>query len=126
MKRCFTNLLCVDVEESAVFYTELLDMTRHYDSDWFVILTHPEMPGLEYGLLQRDHEIVPPEIRAAPAGVMISFVVADCNAVHARALRLNAHVIAPPTDMVYGQRRMLLRDPDGAVLDISAPTAPLR
>ena len=126
MNRCVANLLCADVETSAVFYAALLGMTRHYDSDWFVILTHPGMPGLEFGLLQPDHEIVPPSIRAAPAGVMISFVVADCDAVHALAMQLSAQIIAPPTDMVYGQRRMLLRDPDGTVLDISAPTAPLR
>jgi uncharacterized glyoxalase superfamily protein PhnB len=39
------------------------------------------------------------------------------------ALAAKASIIEPPTDMPYGQRRMPVRDPDGTVLDISAPTA---
>ena len=124
MQRQFINILSTDVAATADFYQTLLGMSRHFDSDWFVILTHPGIEGLEYGILQRDHGIVPEDVRAAPAGVIVTFVVADCDAVHDTAKTLGAEVIEPPTDMPYGQRRMLLRDPDGTVLDISAPTAP--
>ncbi len=122
MQRAFVNVLSGSVETTARFYERLLGMTRHYDSDWFVILTHPDRPGLEYGILQRDHPVVPETVRAAPAGVMMTFVVPDCDAVHGQARKIGAEIIAAPTDMPYGQRRMLLRDPDGTVLDISAPT----
>ncbi len=125
MQRCFTNVLTSDVAETASFYERLLGMTRHFDSDWFVILTHPDVDELEFGILQRDHAVVPPEVRASPAGVIVTFVVADCDEVHRRAVAAGAIVIEPPTDMPYGQRRMLLRDPDGTVLDVSAPTAPV-
>lgn len=123
MNRCFLNVLSADVGASAAFYENLLGMRRHFDSDWFVILTHDEMPGFEYGILQRDHAIVPAAVRAAPAGIMVTFVVADCDAVHLRAQSLGAPIVEPPTDMPYGQRRLLLRDPDGTVIDVSAPTA---
>ncbi|MEO9873971.1 MAG: VOC family protein [Roseobacter sp.] len=125
MQRSFTNVLSGDVQNSSAFYENLLGMTRHFDSDWFVILTHKDIDGLEFGILQRDHAIVPPVIRAAPAGVIITFVVTDCDEVYRKALAAEALVIEPPTDMPYGQRRMLLRDPDGTVLDVSAPTAPV-
>ena len=124
MERQFTNILCADVNATADFYQTVLGMRRHFDSDWFVILTHNDIDGLEYGLLQKDHDIVPAEIRAAPAGIIVTFVVADCDAVHQKAIAANAKIIEPPTDMPYGQRRMLLRDPEGTVLDVSAPTAP--
>ncbi|MEM9798339.1 MAG: VOC family protein [Pseudomonadota bacterium] len=124
MDRVITNILTADPAAAADFYGALLGMTRHFTSDWFVILTHSDMPGLEYGLLQRDHAIVPDAARGAPGGVMVTFVVADCDAVHAQAQTMGADIVAPPEDMPYGQRRMILRDPDGTILDISAPTAP--
>ncbi|MCZ4279232.1 hypothetical protein O4H49_00490 [Kiloniella laminariae] len=53
----------------------------------------------------------------------MTFVVLDCDALYQQALRMHAEIVEKPTDMPYGQRRMLVRDPDGTVLDISAPTA---
>ncbi len=126
MDRQITNILCEDVAVTADFYQAVLGMRRHFDSDWFIILTHDDIDGLEYGLLQKDHDIVPDIARNAPAGVIVTFVVKDCDDVHQKALSANAPIIEPPTDMPYGQRRMLLRDPAGTILDISAPTAPLR
>jgi predicted enzyme related to lactoylglutathione lyase len=121
MKRCFTNLLSANIARSAAFYETLLGMQRHFDSDWFVILTHPDIDGLEFGILQRDHDIVPTEARLAPAGVIVTFVVADCDAVYRAAEAEGAIVLEPPTDMPYGQRRLLLKDPDGTVIDVSSP-----
>jgi len=126
MNRCFSNILSKNVSATATFYEELLGMRRHFDSNWFVILAHDNIEGLELGILQRNHEIVPEAVQAAPAGVMITFVVDDCDAVHERALKQGALVVETPVDMPYGQRRMLLKDPDGTVVDISAPTAPIR
>jgi predicted enzyme related to lactoylglutathione lyase len=96
-------------------------MQRHFDSDWFVILTHPDADGLELGILQRSHDIVPQSVRSAPSGIIVTFVVDDCDAVHDRARACNARVLEKPTDMFYGQRRMLLCDPDGTVVDVSSP-----
>lgn len=126
MQRAFVNLLSGSVHAAASFYEDLLGMTRHFDSDWFIILTHPDIDGLEYGILQRDHPIVPSSLQTAPAGVMMTFVVKDCDIVHLRAQSMGAEIVEAPTDMPYGQRRMLVLDPDGTVLDISAPTAQMR
>ena len=123
LQRCFSNILVNDVERSAQFYEALLGMKRHFESDWFIILTHEDQPGLEYGLIQKDHEIVPKAISATAGGMMVTFVVADCDDIYERAKQLDANIVEAPRDMFYGQRRMILLDPDGAVLDISAPTA---
>lgn len=124
MNRCFANIVTLEVPAVASFYEALLGMERHADFGWFVILTHAEMPGLELGVLDRESEMTPAAARGAPGGVMLTFVVADVEAVADRAAARGANILEPPTNMPYGQRRMLLRDPAGTVLDVSSPTAP--
>ena len=124
MQRAMTNILSSDIGASARFYRRLLGMADHYTSDWFIILTHPDMPGLEFGILQADHEIVPEAVRAKPSGVMLTFVVEDCDAVFSTAGTMDADIVEEPRDLFYGQRRLLLRDPDGTLIDISAPIPP--
>lgn len=121
MNRCFTNILSTDVDRAAQFYQELLGMQRHFDSDWFVILTHPERKDLELGILERDCDAVPEIIRANPAGIIVTFVVENLDTVHKQASALGAEILEEPTDMFYGQRRMLLSDPDGTTIDVSSP-----
>jgi len=120
MQRCFTNILSENVDSTAKFYESILNMKRHFDSDWFVILTHDELNDFEFGILQRQNDIVPEAIRKAPAGVIVTFVVSDCDVVYERASKLDNVVIEPPTNMPYGQRRILLRDPDGTIIDVSS------
>ncbi|MEM8575031.1 MAG: VOC family protein [Pseudomonadota bacterium] len=123
MKRAFANILSDNVDETANFYQDLLGMTRHFDFGWFVILTHPQLPTLEFGILDRSNEIVPPECATPPGGVIVTFVVDDVDVCHGRAKGMQAQILEPPTDMPYGQRRMLIRDPEGTVVDVSSPTA---
>ncbi|WP_305986868.1 VOC family protein [Roseibium sp. MMSF_3544] len=120
MQRCFTNILTTDVAATAAFYETLLGLTPKFSSDWFVNLADPQNPALELGILEQTNDIVPAGARNAPAGVMLTFVVDDCNAVHARALAENADIIEAPQDMPYGQRRMILRDPAGTFVDVSS------
>jgi catechol 2,3-dioxygenase-like lactoylglutathione lyase family enzyme len=123
IRRHFTNVLADDLDRTARFYQDLLGLTRHYDSDWFVILTAAALPGMEFGILDRGHPVVPHEAAGPAGGALLTFVVDDVDAVFDTARRLGARIIAPPTDMDYGQRRLVLCDPDGTVLDISAPVA---
>jgi len=121
MKRCFTNILSSSVGETARFYEQIFGMKRKFDSDWFVVLTHDAIESLEVGILMRDHKVVPDSVRKSPSGVMITFVVDDCDTIYRKAVELGAQIIEAPKDMLYGQRRMLLLDPDGTVVDVSSP-----
>ncbi len=121
MRRCFTNILTEEVAATAAFYTGLLGMEPRFSSDWFVNLADPETPGLELGILRQSHDVVPARARRAPSGVILTFVVDDCDAVYARAVEAKANIVEAPRDMSYGQRRMVLRDPAGTFVDISAP-----
>lgn len=121
MNRAFVNLLTDDVEKSAQFYEDLLGMTRAGDFGWFVVLTHPHMPTLELGVLDRHHATVPDGIPPAPGGAMLTFVVSDIVQIHARAGSMGADIVATPHDTPYGQRRLLVRDPTGTMVDVSSP-----
>lgn len=122
MQRCFTNIISQDVEKTATFYQHILGMKRHYDSDWFVILTHENVNGLELGILQCDHATVPKHAISQSCGVIITFVVPSSHAVHELALSRGIEVLEPPTKMPYGQTRLIIRDPDGTILDVSSQT----
>ncbi|MFY0681195.1 MAG: VOC family protein [Thalassovita sp.] len=121
MNRAFVNILTGDVAATAQFYQDLLGMTRAGDFGWFVLLSHAQMPQLELGILDRDHDTIPEGITARPAGIIATFVVEDVEVIHAKAVAMNAEIIQEPTDLPYGQRRLLLRDPAGTVVDVSAP-----
>ena len=121
MKRAFTNILSDDVEGTAQFYQDLLGMKRAGDFGWFIVLSHDEMSGFEMGVLKKDHETVPRELSSNSGGSILTFVVSDLEELHAKAVSMGAEIIQGPTDLPYGQRRLMLRDPVGSAIDISSP-----
>ncbi|MDC0116103.1 VOC family protein [Octadecabacter sp.] len=121
MKRAFTNILSGNVEETARFYQELLGMKRAGDFGWFIVLSHDDMPEFEMGVLEKDHDTIPRGLSSKPAGCILTFVVEDLEEVHTRALSMQIEILQEPTDLPYGQRRLMLRDPAGSVVDVSSP-----
>jgi predicted enzyme related to lactoylglutathione lyase len=123
--RMMTNICSELLEESKNFYTQLFDFRVAYDSDWFVHLTSKDGP-LELGIVKRSHDIVPEEAREAAAGLYLTFVVEEADAVFEKAKAARLEVISEPKDTFYGQRRLLLRDPNGVVIDVSSPIPDLQ
>ncbi|MEM1272936.1 MAG: VOC family protein [Pseudomonadota bacterium] len=121
MERAFTNILCNDVERTAQFYQALLGLKRQGDYGWFVLLATDRAPNFALGLLNAQHETVPQTLNTAPAGIILTFVVEDVHPIHAIAMSLGAEIVEEPKDLFYGQRRLLLRDPEGCLVDVSAP-----
>lgn len=121
--RLMTNICSQDLAASRDFYQDLLGLTVTFDSDWFVQMTSPDNPTLELGIIQQDHELIPSEFHAAPQGCYLTFVVDDVDAIYNRAQSMNLEVLQAPKDEFYGQRRLLLADPNGLLIDISSPTS---
>lgn len=119
--RILCNVLTDDLPLACWACTELLSLEVAYDSDWFAQLTTPG--GAELGLLRRDHASVPPTYGQRPAGIVLTFVVDAVEPILARSERLGLEVVAEPDDTEYGQRRLLLSDHDGTLIDVSAPVA---
>ncbi len=120
MQRFITNICSNDLAKSRDFYMKLMGLEIQFESDWYLQLTHSQVDNFELGIIQRDHEMVPEHFQKPPQGVYLTFVVADVEIVYQKAQTLKAQIVQPPQDTFYGQRRMLLTDPDGLLLDISS------
>lgn len=119
--RLIPNICSTKLVESREFYTRLLDLGVTFDSDWYVQMASAEGSGLELGILRQDHDLIPEAFQNSPQGLYLTFVVDDVDAVYANAQAMNLEIVQPPTDEFYGQRRLLITDPNGLLLDISAP-----
>jgi len=120
VQRLMPTLLVEDLSACKSFYTALFAFEVGFDSDWFVQMRDAKN-GLEMGLMKQDHELVPKHFRHNPAGCMLTFVVEDVEPVFQQATERGFTVVAPPEDTFYGQRRLLLTDPAGTLVDVSAP-----
>ena len=120
INRILTNICSDNLVESKDFYTKLFDFKVDYDSDWFVHLISKDS-SLELGLIDRTNEIVPIGFQNNPQGFYITFVVDNVDELLKVAESEKFEIISKPTNTVYGQRRLLLKDPDGTLVDISSP-----
>jgi len=123
LQRSFPTILADDLPAVRDFYTSLFGWEVGYDSDWFVSMQAPSSELLELGVLKRDHELVPGRFRTA-GNAMVVLVVDDVDALHEKAKAAGHEVVEPPRDLFYGQRRMLLVDPAGTMVDVSSECPP--
>ena len=115
-----TNICSAKLPESRIFYVKLFDFEVNYDSDWFVHLISKDKQ-LELGIIDKNHEIVPTEFKTKPNGFYLTFVVDNVDVIYEIAKAENFNILSEPTDTFYGQRRLLIKDPNGALVDVSAP-----
>lgn len=120
INRIMTNICSDKLVESRDFYVKLFDFNVDYDSDWFVHLISKNKK-LELGIIERTNEIVPKDFQNRPQGFYITFVVENADEIFKIAESEKFEIISQPTDTSYGQRRLLLKDPNGTLVDISSP-----
>lgn len=120
INRMMTNICSEQLPESKAFYTKLFDFAVDYDSDWFVHLISKDKK-LELGIIDINSEIVPNDIRQQPMGTYITFVVDNVDDVYKTAKTHAFKIVQSPEDTFYGQRRMLLKDPNNYLIDVSSP-----
>ncbi|MGD1961761.1 MAG: VOC family protein [Fulvivirga sp.] len=120
LNRMMTNICSKNLDESKVFYTSLFDFSIDYDSDWFIHLISKDKQ-LELGIINATHEIVPKSTQTRPEGFYITFVVEKADDIFQIAKNEGFDIVSEPTDTFYGQRRLLLRDPNGVIVDVSSP-----
>ncbi|GGX02598.1 glyoxalase [Aquimarina muelleri] len=120
INRIMTNICSDNLAKSRDFYTKLFDFNVDYDSDWFVHLISKDKK-LELGIIERTNEIVPNGFQNNPQGFYVTFVVDNVDEIFKIAESEKFEIINEPIDTFYGQRRLLLKDPNGALVDISSP-----
>ncbi len=124
IQRAFASVFATDLPAVRDFYVSLFGWKVTFDSDWFVHLQASVDENIELGIVRRDHEIVPEAFRDAPRGTMITIVVDDVDALHRTVEERGIEVVEAPRNLFYGQRRMVLRDPAGTMVDVSSECEP--
>lgn len=120
INRLMTNICSDKLAESKDFYLALFDFDVAYDSDWFVQLVSKNKE-LELGIIDRTHETIPKTYQSTPQGSYLTFVVDSADEVFKIAKTKQFEIVQNPTDTSYGQRRLLLEDPNGMLVDVSSP-----
>ena len=120
IQRLMINICADSLQETAAFYTELFDFNTAFDSDWYIQLTANNQQ-FELGIIDRTNDLIPADYQTAPTGFYITLVVTDTDAIHKVATAKEYAVIASPENTSYGQRRLLLKDPSGTMVDVSSP-----
>jgi catechol 2,3-dioxygenase-like lactoylglutathione lyase family enzyme len=119
--RILTNICADDLAASRDFYVRLLDFKVKYDSDWYVQLGAPAPLDLELGIIKRTHDLVPTAFQTVPSGMYVTFVVPNVDEVYRAAQAMCAQLIQEPRNEFYGQRRFLVLDPAGCLIDVCSP-----
>ena len=119
INRMLTNICSDNIEETKKFYTTLFDFDVAFDSDWFIQLVSKDK-NFELGIIERSNDLVPEEFQNKPQGFYLTFVVDSADDIFAEAKKEKYEVVAEPADTAYGQRRLLLKDPSGALVDVSS------
>ncbi len=121
ISRLLTNICSDRLTESRDFYVTLLGVEVGFESDWYIQLRSPVNPGLEFGIMLRNHDLVPPAYKMSSSGVYLTFVVPDVDIVYEKAIAHGFQIVQAPKNEFYGQRRFLTIDPNGCLIDISSP-----
>lgn len=119
--RILTNVCADDLAASRDFYVHLLGFEVRFDSDWYVQLCGPGASMFEFGIIRRTHELVPEAFQTTPSGMYVTFVVPDVDARYEKARAMGARIIQEPRNEFYGQRRFLVLDPAGCLVDVCSP-----
>ncbi|MBO6514979.1 MAG: VOC family protein [Bacteroidia bacterium] len=122
MDRFMVNIATAELNRTKDFYVRLFGFQVEYDSDWFVHLESADTQ-LELGIILENNEYVPDGVRGGHKGFYLTFVVSDLDQTQSVAVEQGYKIVEEPKDTAYGQRRMLLNDPNGVAVDVSSPVS---
>lgn len=120
INRLLINICSSNLPKSKAFYTTLFDFKVEFYSDWFIQLVSQDQ-GLELGIIDAKNEIVPKMAQGSTSGFYITLVVDNADDIFNLAKEHQFIVLQEPKDTSYGQRRLVIQDPDGTVVDVSSP-----
>ncbi len=124
LQRVFVSVFAENLAETKYFYRSLLGFEVEYDSNWFVQLKAPNNAALELGILSKNSDLIPGRFRHPPQGCLLTVVVDDVDVIYARARVQRWNIVEAPRNLFYGQRRMLIQDPAGTLVDVSSECEP--
>ena len=120
MKLASIRLVTGDIDRLIAFYADLTGVSAVRLAPAFAeIRTGGAVLAISSEQLVRQFN-AGAAVAGANRSAIIEFQVDDVDAVLARLVSAKADVAMPPGDMPWGNRSMLLRDPDGNVVNVFA------
>lgn len=116
-------LQVTDIATTSRFYQDHFGFKPVFASDWYMHL-RAESSGQQLAIIAYDHDTIPPQGRKPTSGLMLSFEVADAAAEAARLEAAGVPIAQPLRDEVFGQRHIIVADPNGILIDIITPIEP--
>ncbi|HEV7627559.1 MAG TPA: VOC family protein [Streptomyces sp.] len=123
--RAFEGILSEKLPGTRAFFSELPGFGEAFDSDWFNCPQGSGKSGNEPLVRLRVHELVPGAHREAPSGTLPAFVLEDVESAYKAAREQDGQFAEPPRDTFFGQRSILIADPNGQLPDVSTPVMDL-
>ncbi len=110
VKRIKPNILSSNFEGSRAFYTGVIGLEGGPGLDWIMF----------FGTEQREVQlsVMALDIKAHQHPD-VSIEVDDVDEVYARAVEAGAEITYPITDEEWGLRRFFVRDPNGAIMNVT-------
>jgi predicted enzyme related to lactoylglutathione lyase len=110
VKRIKPNILSERFDESRAFYRDVIGLGGGDGLDWILF----------FGTDQREVQLSVMKLDIkAHVHADVSIEVDDLDAVYERAREAGAEVVYPLTHEDWGLRRFFLRDPNGAVINVT-------
>ena len=117
-------LMVEDVAATAAFYIDHFRFRALFASDWYAHLQSSEDKRVNLGLVQGDHETIPPQGRGRTTGLLINFEVRDVDAAYDRAVAEGLPILHSLRNEAFGQRHFITSDPNGVLIDVIKPIPP--
>lgn len=121
VNRLLVNILTEQLSATADFYTRYFDFKVDFDSDWFIHLISKKN-SLEIGLIDPNSEVVPKEVSTKAGGYYLTLVIDDVDALFRKLEADGVNVLQAPHDTFYGQRRLVIKDMNNVIIDVSSPS----
>jgi predicted enzyme related to lactoylglutathione lyase len=113
VKRIKPNILSSDFESSRVFYNNVIGLEGGHGLDW-ILFFGTDKREVQLSVMALDIK--------AHQHPDISIEVDDVDEVYARAIAAEAQILYPLTDEEWGLRRFFVKDPNGAVINVTQHT----
>lgn len=118
--RIVPNLSSEAFVASRDFYAAIFDLVVSVElDDWYLQLMSESDTKFNIGFVKSDSELFAGRTASSGTyGVVLTIHVDDVDEAYKRAKRLGAEIAAEIRNEEYGQRRFLLVDPNGLVLNV--------
>ncbi|UYN99230.1 MAG: VOC family protein [Devosia sp.] len=113
-----------DIAGTVAFYRQHFGFTPVFESDWYVHLRGDSDALFEMAVIGHDHDSIPPVGQKPTSGLILSFYVDDAAAEAARLEQAGVTIAQALRDEVFGQRHVIVADPNGILIDIITPIEP--